>query len=460
MASCPTITSMLRLFLMAAALAVLCVSGKENLFAYVDEALESAVFDKLGTECLAVHSWATDPSANSGLMHGKRPTFWYDLSAHRPRNLIEAAVLRLRTLIPATMLGNSTVRGAEWWVQVRSKEEGITFHYDKDEGLASIKGIMKHPAVSTVTYLSDIGAPTLIFEMITIDGNQEVPEIPDAGFLSYPRKNRHIMFSGDLQHGVLGSAAPRLAEAGNRVTLLINWWSDPPIEPNTVVLTDDLARENKHLRTLVSEDFVAPPLETRAVEVEVEAPSGGFSSSSGIVYAPTQTLEIPPVSSGLAVRHTVTFPPGDLHFLYLPANVPPGQVYEVKWADDQCYGSLGLLDLLHSNQVNQLFRLPQPKLLLMYESLDNNNLYEAILTAVLPLAKKMQGHIKVYLCPTSSCANALEAFGLTRGDLPRAVIDDTKAQKKHVQKKGSWQPTTAALESFIHSSLPNLQGIF
>lgn len=450
--------AMLRLFVMAAL--TVYVFGKGKLFACVDEALESAVFDELGTECLAVHSWAIDPSANSGLMHGKRPTFWYDLSAHSPRNLIEAAVLRLRTLIPASMLGNSTIRGAEWWVQVRSKEEGITFHYDKDEGLASIKGIMKHPAVSTVTYLNDIGAPTLIFEMITIDGNQEVPEIPDAGFLSYPRKNRHIMFSGDLQHGVLGSAAPRIAEAGSRVTLLINWWSEAPIEPNTVVLTDDLARENKHLRALVSEDFVAPPLETRVFRNVQVAPSGDSSSSttaaSGIVYTPTQTLEIPPVSSGLVVRHTVTFPPGDLHFLYLPANVPPGHAYQVKWADDQCYGSLGLLDLLHSNQVNQLFRLPQPKLLLMYESPDNK-LYEAILTAVLPLAKKMQGHIKVYLCPTSSCANALEAFGLTRGDLPRAVIDDTNAQKKYVQPKGSWQPTAAALEAFIHASLPNLQ---
>ena len=157
---------------LALLLVVAQVSDGRQLFACVDEALEREVFDKLEKECRAVHSWATDPTSVSDLMHNTRPTFWYDLESHGPRNYIEAAIVRLRQLIPEGLLaGNKTIRGAEWWVQIRSNDEGISFHYDKDEGLASIKGIMKHPAVSTVTYVTDAGAPTLIFDMITIDGN-------------------------------------------------------------------------------------------------------------------------------------------------------------------------------------------------------------------------------------------------------------------------------------------------
>lgn len=192
-------------------------------FSCFDDALDSAALPRLVKDCEAVNAWATD-SSNGGLMHGKRPTFWYDLEKHGPpRSSIERAIVDLHRLIPTEMLaGNKTaLRGAEWWVQVRSKDEGIGFHYDKDEGMASLKGIMVHPSLSTVTYLSDSGAPTLIFDMITPDGNSEIPEIPVDGFLSYPKANRHIIFSGNLQHGVLASAAPQTSTAARRVTLLI-----------------------------------------------------------------------------------------------------------------------------------------------------------------------------------------------------------------------------------------------
>lgn len=55
--------------------------------------------------------------------------------------------------------------GVEWWVQVReggSAGEGIGMHWDKDEALVAGGGGMAHPVVGTVTYLTDIGAPTLV----------------------------------------------------------------------------------------------------------------------------------------------------------------------------------------------------------------------------------------------------------------------------------------------------------
>ena len=66
--------------------------------------------------------------------------------------------------------------GVEWWVQVREAHPdagarslrsraarlSIGMHWDKDEDLVDQQGINIHPLLSTVTYLSDAGAPTLV----------------------------------------------------------------------------------------------------------------------------------------------------------------------------------------------------------------------------------------------------------------------------------------------------------
>ena len=66
--------------------------------------------------------------------------------------------------------------GVEWWVQVReaypdpgarslrsrAARLSIGMHWDKDEDLVDQQGINIHPHLSTVTYLSDAGAPTLV----------------------------------------------------------------------------------------------------------------------------------------------------------------------------------------------------------------------------------------------------------------------------------------------------------
>ena len=53
-------------------------------------------------------------------------------------------------------------------VQVRDggrQEEGIEFHWDVDEHFCDLPhggGVHVHPTLSTVTYLSALGAPTLV----------------------------------------------------------------------------------------------------------------------------------------------------------------------------------------------------------------------------------------------------------------------------------------------------------
>ena len=59
--------------------------------------------------------------------------------------------------------------GAEWWVQVREEGHhshlGMPFHWDKDEKLMEEKGVVVCPAISTVTYLTAFGAPTVVLEV-------------------------------------------------------------------------------------------------------------------------------------------------------------------------------------------------------------------------------------------------------------------------------------------------------
>jgi hypothetical protein len=88
-----------------------------------------------------------------------------------------------------------------------SFDDDIGFHFDKDEAVASDEMRMLLPTLSTVTYLTDVGGPTLVFTQRTRDGNVNDPVVPREGALFFPEVNKHINFHGDLMHGVAGSMA-------------------------------------------------------------------------------------------------------------------------------------------------------------------------------------------------------------------------------------------------------------
>ena len=82
-------------------------------------------------------------------------TYWSDRSSFQsnPSNAVELAISSLFHVafdnLPASV--QSQVAGAEWWIQRRQGTRGISFHYDKDEGIASEHSWMKMPIFSTVT---------------------------------------------------------------------------------------------------------------------------------------------------------------------------------------------------------------------------------------------------------------------------------------------------------------------
>ena len=154
------------------------------------------------------------------------------------------------------------VVGVEFWSQVYKKDkkvqEGLAFHFDKDERMLAETGEMSHPMFSSVLYLHDelmqegsdgsasidelcmsssrLGA-TLVMDQRHSDGSgecsvaEEEEEEADDGVsrrdvLCYPRFNSLFIFDGALAHGVLEST---MVGGPQRKTLLMNWWCRQPI---------------------------------------------------------------------------------------------------------------------------------------------------------------------------------------------------------------------------------------
>ena len=98
--------------------------------------------------------------------------------------------------------------GAEWWAQVRTpgdENESITFHWDVDEYCQDALGVAISPALSTVTYLSDLGAPTLVLDVPTPKryAVRKAYGPVHSATLCYPRCGKHLVFDGRLLHGAV-----------------------------------------------------------------------------------------------------------------------------------------------------------------------------------------------------------------------------------------------------------------
>eukprot|EP00435_Cladocopium_sp_Y103_P037291 s1056_g9.t2 len=119
--------------------------------------------------------------------------------------------------------------GAEWWVQIRDSghsEEAIQFHWDTDEVAVERHGVNVHPHLSTVTYLTECGAPTLILQCRNSLRPNETAQVYGSvagGALSWPKPWKHLAFDGQLLHGTVPDVTPASAPATRR-TFLVNIW--------------------------------------------------------------------------------------------------------------------------------------------------------------------------------------------------------------------------------------------
>jgi hypothetical protein len=168
---------------------------------------------------------------------------------------------------------------------------------------------MRFPLLSTVTYLSAVGGPTLVLNQ-TVRAGQKVNPVPSSAFLVFPRENKHVVFDGRLFHGVVGSLArerereqtfeqaegahrnrqEREREREHRYTFLVNWWAARPsslralppsqlprsaLPPGALAqLARDRPQQAQAEAPLPVKRWVAPP-------EEEASPGAGSGSGSG-----------------------------------------------------------------------------------------------------------------------------------------------------------------------------------
>ncbi len=402
-----------------------------------EDVLSPALLGALRDEALHLNEFA---KTFGNLRNSKYTTFWKPTGDGAPaaRTASEHAVDVMFDILfgqgvgaegdgDGTGSGNAAHRrrmrdkvvGGKYWYQYRGLGEGVGFHYDKDEGMASDQMIMRFPMYSTVTYIEPKGAPTVILNQTIINnGNVEVPPVPAEGWFVFPKVNKMMVQRGDLNHGAQDdlSARPlRPGGADRRVTFVVSWEDVKPLEPNCHYIADD------EMPSTIRVPAVRPPewhlgRDIHRVETSKIHPKHGGSES--------RWWEIPLGRDG-----------SRLHAL-LPAprnrqSVPdPEGSYLVSWEDKQVFGQVYELDLYSQSQKRMLFGGRAPVTIVFTDGAGAGKDRKAARFAALRAAKDWIGRYGVtdmnfFLGDADAHASAMREFGLRPSDAPIAVVHHT-----------------------------------
>jgi hypothetical protein len=140
---------------------------------------------------------------------------------YKPEDKPENSLERYLSLFPSIFDIKEKIYGYEWWYRsLPEDQKSKPFHFDCDEELRVNKGFYKSPLLTTITYLTDDGAPTIV-NNIQVENNNVSSEYnkislcpPKTGYIaSFPAKNAH---------GVVVPENP----TNNRKALIVNVWTD------------------------------------------------------------------------------------------------------------------------------------------------------------------------------------------------------------------------------------------
>ena len=184
--------------------------------------------------------------------------------------------------------------GAEFWAQVRmptgAASDPIDFHFDVDEHLQDTQRWTRSPHLSTVTYLTDGGAPTVVVHGVRAPEQYRVADVygaVSAATLSFPRTGKHLVFDGRLLHG----AVPVVADdpsSSPRITFLVNIWLDHrpvQIEPMLAALAERLT---------------PPPASRSAAAAAVQVLAGGGTPVAAGMHDAPRVVRVGSNRSGRA----------------------------------------------------------------------------------------------------------------------------------------------------------------
>ena len=465
---------------------VLCLVrlGVVSAAAMLEDHTESWAASGLGDNSLAAgHNDALSPALFSAVVEaaprllreslggdtfkfGKKNTWWMPLVDHftgarvPPRSQFEAALHALHALDFGG--ARTPVIGAEWWIQELQPVAGIGFHYDKDEAYASEHMTMRFPEVSTVTYLGEVGAPTLIFNQTTPDGNLEIPLLPTEGFVVYPSPNKHLVFRGNLQHGVSGPLSRWPVGTGNvgaRRTLLVNWWRYKPMAPNCVPFG---AERWRRLGLLREPSILEPLLLRRGGGGGGGGGSASGGGSGGQVQVPVpvpvpvqfdwSAVALEPSSSR---RLAVEIPPTDLYYFDFPAATEPGPAaadnWRLDWTPETTFGPITRLDLQHKSSTTALFRDVRPKLFFVLPTHGSEHWVGHLPKWLPQLFHEHSTRFRFALADPSRSDDFLKAFGMQPSDAPAVVLHDTNGGD--VKRRMQGKVTNRAVREFLRPFL-------
>jgi hypothetical protein len=106
----------------------------------------------------------------------------------------------------------------EVWAHNRPHCTGHQLHFDTDnEGCG---GVMKHPMVSCILYLTE-GGPSLVTNQRLTSRN-----LADRGWLCHAVPNRLVVMDGKVLHGVPPGNPKCGGSSSRRVTLMVAFWKD------------------------------------------------------------------------------------------------------------------------------------------------------------------------------------------------------------------------------------------
>ena len=172
----------------------------------IDDFFEPEVVGRLQTAAIELHRFVASGGEDAVDFQ------WMPIAGvAEPRNLMEAAVA---SVVDANVQGGlvdpALLAGVSWWVNVHKPHEEKTgldsFHFDSDMIAQSLLGdtaAMVTPLLSTVTYLTDGGGPTIICEDYDVDARLVEDSVPRDLLLSFPRANKHLAFDSMFYHGFI-----------------------------------------------------------------------------------------------------------------------------------------------------------------------------------------------------------------------------------------------------------------
>eukprot|EP00038_Savillea_parva_P027211 m.58182 g.58182 ORF g.58182 m.58182 type:complete len:630 (-) comp7811_c0_seq2:101-1990(-) len=173
----------------------------------------------------AVWDHAVSPRLLSALQRGFDPsgTFWsahgydapgckffsyhcpLDNTLEPPRNAVECCARWVQRQLRDHVPGIRQAKSVEWWAHKRCTEDSWVsgahqLHFDTDEATfgTTSDAPLRHPLVSSVLFLSDVGGPTLVTNKVPGQ-----PRLGTRGALAWPTCGRLLTFDGNALHGVL-----------------------------------------------------------------------------------------------------------------------------------------------------------------------------------------------------------------------------------------------------------------